>query len=215
MDEVFQCVAPTLCLDSGKHAVASSKSSWVFLENKKMNPVMAASCPYSIFDHVMEMLKSGIKLNSSHYFCRGCKKTKRKSIIPKCSICKSDVKMCQAWLVAALSGGFQDLYSGLSSEISSTKDPRAQQKSWLNLLLGKLLRFLTEGQPYSHGDHWPVKGPARDYLDSVYSLSQDDIKKLTPTTLSMEDSSEEKNYYNNSLTSNCDSRNVNNNNIYF
>ena len=114
--------------------------------------------------------------------------------------------------MAALSGGFQDLYSGLSSEISSTKDPRAQQKSWLNLLLGKLLRFLTEGQTYSHGDHWPAEGPARDYLDSVYSLSQDDIKKLTPTTLSMEDSSEEKNYYNNSLTSNCDSRNVNNNN---
>ena len=139
MDEVFQCVAPTLCLDSGKHAVASSKSSWVFLENKKMNPVIAASCPYSIFDHVMEMLKSGIKINNGHYFCRGCKKIQRKSIIPKCSICKSDVKMCQAWLVAALSGGFQDLYSGLSSEISSTKDPRAQQKSWLNLLLGKLL----------------------------------------------------------------------------
>ena len=149
MDEVFQCVAPTLCLDSGKHAVASSRSSWVFLENKKMNPVMAASCPYSIFDHVMEMLKSGIKLNSSHYFCRGCKKTQRKSIIPKCSICKSDVKMCQAWLVAALSGGFQDLYSGLSSEISSTKDHRSQQKSWLNLLLGKLLGFLTEGKPVS------------------------------------------------------------------
>ena len=146
MDKVFQCVAPTLCLDWGKHAVAGSKSSWVFLENKKMNPIIAAS--YSIFDHVMEMLKSGIKINNGHYFCRGCKKIRRKSIIPKCTHCQSDVKMCQAWLVAALSGGFQDLYTGLSSEISSTKDPRTQQKTWLNLLLGKLLTFWTEGQTY-------------------------------------------------------------------
>ena len=213
MDEVFQCVSPSICLESGNHAVASIKNSWIFLENKKKNPVISASCPYSIYDHVIEMLCSGIKINNAYYYCRGCKKIKMKSIAPKCSKCQSDVKRCQAWLVAALSGGFHELYTGLSSKISSTKDPRSQQKTWLNKLLGKLLTFLIQGQTYSHGEHWPAEGPARDYLDSVYSLNQEDIMKLTPITLSMEETSEDVNC-NSSETSelqNCESWNLNNN----
>ena len=89
--------------------------------------------------------------------------------------------------------------------------------TWLNKLLGKLLTFLIQGQTYSHGEHWPAEGQARDYLDSVYSLSQEDIKKLTPNTLGMEEVDNDVNC-NSSETSelqNCESWNLNYNNSSF
>ena len=84
MDEVFQCVSPSICLESGNHAVASIKNSWIFLENKKKNPVISASCPYSIYDHVIKLLSCGLKINNAYYYCRSCKKVIRKTIAHKC-----------------------------------------------------------------------------------------------------------------------------------
>ena len=147
MDECFQCVSPSTCLESGKHAVASVKNSWIFLENKNKNATISTTCPYTVYDHVQTMLNTGIKLKNDDYYCCSCKKVKRKTLAPKCSKCHADVTRCQAWLVAALSGGFHELYSGLSTNISSTKDPRNQQMLWLNQLLSKQLTFLLQGKP--------------------------------------------------------------------
>ena len=82
MDECFQCVSPSTCLESGKHAVASIKNSWIFLENKNKNATISATCPYSVYDHVLDMLLTGIKLKNDYYYCHSCRKVKRKTLPP-------------------------------------------------------------------------------------------------------------------------------------
>ena len=67
-----------------------------------------------------------------------------------------------------------------SSKISSQNDPSSSQEDWLNRLLTALLTNLSEAKSFSHGENTNGKGLVSDYLDSIYSLSQDEIELLMP-----------------------------------
>ena len=106
MEAVFGCTSSSNCQEKGVHYVASLDNSDIFPSNRAEAKVKLQSlCSYSLYDHCQELQKNGAKLDSSHFYCRGCKLTMMKENPSKCQKCGFAISSSQSWLLAALAGG--------------------------------------------------------------------------------------------------------------
>ena len=106
MEAVFGCTSSFNCQEKGVHYVASLDNSDIFPSNRAEAKVKLQSlCSYSLYNHCQELQKNRAKLDSSHFYCRGCKLTMMKENPSKCQKCGFAISSSQSWLLAALAGG--------------------------------------------------------------------------------------------------------------